>query len=385
MTGTVTAANRYDAERILVGHNLIALDVVPEKKTGSPLLFWNKKFKLKDKLIFARQLATMISAGLPLVKAITIVSSQARNDYIKGIYQNIYKDLEEGESFSAALSKHSQAFDRVFVSVINSGETTGKLDVVLEQLARQLENDNNFIGKVKSIMYYPAFILLALIGVGTYMMVSVVPQLKSLFDQAGADLPMATKILLFLSDFIVNDWWIVLILIVVTGLLLRFFLISEVGTRTVSRVQLLLPGMKGLFEGVYISRFTRTMQMLIGAGIPLLDALKTASSMMKNELYEDGIAVVMNKVEKGVPLSRELLKNPVFPPLLGQMAAVGEETGQLDKVLGKVADYYEEETSTRIKTISSLIEPIVLLIIGAGVAFLVFAILLPIYNLTRLQ
>jgi type II secretory pathway component PulF len=150
-------------------------------------------------------------------------------------------------------------------------------------------------------------------------------------------------------------------------------------------MQLTLPVTKNLAEGIYISRFSRTMQMLLGAGVPLLDALKTCSSMMRNDLYEDGILAVTDKVEKGVPLSTELLKNPIFPPLLGQMAAVGEETGQLDGVMGRIADYYEEDASERIKVISSLIEPIVLLIIGCGVAFLVFAILVPVYNLTKVS
>ena len=174
-------------------------------------------------------------------------------------------------------------------------------------------------------------------------------------------------------------------IVVVLVIALRAFLATELGSKTLSRLQLMLPGVKKISEGIYVSRFARTMEMLIGAGVPLLDALRTGATMMKNELYEEGIAEVINKVEKGIPLSTELLINPVFPPLLGQMAAVGEETGQLNKVLGKVADYYEEETSGKVKAISSLIEPVVLLIIGAGVAFLVFAILMPIYDLTKIQ
>lgn len=384
VTGTVKAPSQYDAEKILVNHGLVSSEMLPEKRKGFNFKI-GSKINGKDRVVFSRQLATMISAGLPLAKAITVLSTQARTPRLKNIYLSIYRDLEEGSSFSSALIQHPEMFDRVFISVINSGETTGKLEVVLDQLARQLENDNNFASRIKGVLYYPAFIFIALVGVATYMMLAVIPQLKVMFEQADTQLPIATRMLLWLSDFFTHYWWSVIIII--TGLVIgiRFILNTEFGLSYLNRLQLSLPVIKNLAEGVYISRFARTMQMLLSAGVPLLDALKTCSSMMKNDLYEDGIIVASEKVEKGVPLSTELLKNPVFPPLLGQMAAVGEETGQLDGVMGRVADYYEEETSERIKVISSLIEPAVLLIIGFGVAFLVFAILVPVYNLSKVS
>ncbi|MFA5927224.1 MAG: type II secretion system F family protein [Patescibacteria group bacterium] len=382
VTGTVNAVNQYEAEKILVNHNLVALELVSEKKNQFSFQFLSR-ITLKDKALFARQLATMVSAGLPLTKAMTIVISQARTERIKNIFHSVLNDLEEGSSFSSALAKHPEAFDRVFVSIINSGETTGKLDIVLTQLANQLENDSNFLGKVKSVMYYPIFIVLALVAVATYMVMVIIPQLRTIFDQANMDLPIATRILLGISDFMRANIIITVLILVIAIVIGKIWLSSPSGVRAINFLQITIPVSKELFEGVYIGRFARVMEMLIGAGVPLLDSLRTSAAVLKNEIYEDGIMSVISRVEKGVPLSTEMLKNPIFPQFVGQMVAVGEETGQLDKVLGKIADYYDEEVSSKLKVISSLVEPIVLIVIGVGVAFLVFAVLVPIFNLAH--
>lgn len=384
VTGTVKATTQFDAEKILIHHGLVPMELISEQKKRFSLPFGHR-VTMQDKAVFARLLATMISSGLPLIKAITIVAAQARNDYLKSTYGSIYKDLEEGYSFSRSLAKYPDVFDRIFVSVINSGENTGKLDVVLVQLADQLERENTFMSKVRGALYYPALILIAMVGVGTYMLVAIIPQLTKIFEESGAKLPLATQLLISLSHFVIGYWWLIIVLLVAGVLLLRIWLLSDAGTRSLNLLQIEMPGIKQVTEGVYVGRFARTMAMLVGAGVPLLDSLRTSASMMNNEIYEDNIMSITTRVEKGVSLSSELVKSSVFPQLVGQMVSVGEETGQLDKVLGKVADYFEGETATRMQTLSTLIEPVVLAIIGAGVAFLVFAILLPIYNLAQIQ
>ena len=327
----------------------------------------------------------MISAGLTLTKSISIIAKQARNDRLKSIYHQVYRDLEEGYSFSSALAKHPDAFDRVFVAIVKSGETTGNLERVLSETATRLENDSNFISKIKGAMLYPAFILCALIAIGSYMMIKVIPQLKTVFEQAGTNLPLVTRALIVVSDFLANRWWIVLILIIIIVILVRYWIISDVGGRTVNKWEITRPGVKGLATGIYMSRFARVMEMLITAGVPLIDTLKIASSTMNNQIYEEGVNEMIVEVERGVPLSVPIMKNATFPVLVGQMVSVGEQTGKLDQVLTKVAEYYEEETSQRIRTLSTLIEPIILVIVGLGVAFLVFAVLLPIYTIAQIQ
>lgn len=383
LTGTVKAENDLDAEEILLRHGLSVIDMVQEK--GFSIRFFQSRITMKDKALFARQLSTMVSAGLELSKAIKVSTAQARTDRIRSMLLDIYNDLEEGNSFSASLAKHSDAFDPVFISVVAAGEATGKLDVVLKQLADQLENDNNFVAKIRGAMYYPAFILCALVGIASYMLVKVVPQIKGLFDSAHTKLPAATRALLAISNFMIHSWWIALIVAVGLIIFLRYWAGSKSGGKVRDMLQIKLPVIKNLYENIYMYRFSRVMSMLVGTGVPLLEALKIAATTMNNGIYERSIARIIGQVEKGVPLSVQLSKDPIFPQLIGQMAAVGEETGQLDNVFSKVADYYEDASEQMVRTVSTLIEPAILLVIGAGVAFIVFAILVPIYQISQLQ
>jgi type II secretory pathway component PulF len=227
------------------------------------------------------------------------------------------------------------------------------------------------------------FIFGVLIIAGIAMLTFVVPKLKSMFDSAGGDLPIITKILLGLSAFFQVWWWLVLIIFAGGIVFIINWIKTDAGSRVFHNLQITLPGLKNIYEGMYMYRFTRIMSMLIGAGVPLLDALRIGGSVIDNVIYEDSLSYISSQVEKGVPLSVELLKDPFFPPLIGQMVAVGEETGELDKVLGKVSDYYEESTTDITKTISSLVEPAVLVIVGLAVAFMVFAIYLPIYQINQ--
>lgn len=384
ISGTVTANNDFEAEKILFDNKLIAMDLVPERSLNVGA-FFKSKVTPKDRALFARQLATMVGAGLTLTKSVSVAANNARNDKLKQIFFSIYKDLEEGSPFSAALAKHPEAFDRVFISVVKSGETTGNLDTVLSQSADRLENDNDFVSKIKGAMYYPAFIFIALIGIAIYMMIKVIPQLETLFTKSGAPLPVATRFLLWLSHFMSSKWWLVLIILVVLIFAIRAWYMSETGARAISRFQLTFPGIKNLSTGVYMTRFSRIMEMLIKSGVPLLDALKIISSTINNHLLEEQINQMVVEVERGVPLSTPMQRSTHFPKLIGQMISVGEQTGKLDQVLSKVAQYYEDETSNTIKSLSSLIEPVILLIVGAGVAFLIFAILLPIYQVAQYQ
>lgn len=385
VSGSVNAENEAAAETILVKNNLVALEIIPAQ---APSVFsFGRLFNKvtgKDKALFARQLATMIQAGLTLPKAIKIASTQTRNDYVRNVYLDVYKDLSEGAQFSAALAKHPQAFDRVFVSVVGAGESTGKLDVVLAQLASQLENDNNFAGKVKGAMYYPAFILVALILIGAYMLVKVVPTLKGIFDAQGAALPWSTRMLMSTSDFMQAYWYIVLAIVVAAAVFMRYYITSDAGGTLKDNIELGIPGLNKIFKGMYMYRMTQVLAMLLGAGVPMLTSLKICASAVGNGVYEDAMLDVAKHVERGVPLSSQLLKEPIFPQIIGQMASVGEETGQLDEVMEKVSQYYKEETDQLVKTLSTLIEPIILVIMGIGVAFLVFSVLVPIYQISSL-
>ncbi|HLC44075.1 MAG TPA: type II secretion system F family protein [Patescibacteria group bacterium] len=381
VTGTVRAPDQSAAEKILITHNLVAIDIIPEKSKGVVGGLFVRKVSAKDKAVFSRQLATMLSAGLSLTRAINILIKQAKNERLKTIFTEIYRDLEEGFSFSSALAKHPEVFDRVYISVVSSGESTGRLDVVLTELADEVENDNAFMNKVKGSLYYPVFIFCVLIAAGFLLMIFVVPKLKSIFDQAGENLPLATRVLIGVSNFFTSWWWLAVILMIGLIVFIKYWIETESGKEFFNKLQIKTPGLKNIFEGVAMYRFTRVLSMLVGSGVPLLDALKTGSAVVDNVIYEEAIVEVAHQVEKGVSLSTQLLKDDLFPPLIGNMVAVGEETGELDKVLAKVSKYYEESTSDLTKTISSMVEPAVLVLIGLAVAFMVFAIYLPLYSL----
>ncbi|MEI8143186.1 MAG: type II secretion system F family protein [Candidatus Berkelbacteria bacterium] len=381
VTGSVSAENQSLAESVLIRHNLVPVNMMLEHKILKVDNWFKPTVSVKEKAVFSRQLATMLSSGISLTKAISMLAAQAAKPYLKSIFLEVYKDLEEGFNLSGALAKHPDVFDRLYISIVASGESTGKLDVVLDQLSKKLEADHNFMSKVRGALYYPAFILIVMLLIGTYMMASVVPKLATVFEQSGKALPISTQILLAMSGFMASYWWVVILGLLVIFLLVRFWLSSESGARWWNRFELEMPGLRQMTENVAMTRFSRVMAMLIEAGVPLLDALKIGATIMNNVIYEEAIVLASQQVEKGVPLSVQMSKDPVFPVLLSQMMSVGEETGELGKILDKVAIYYEENSEENIKIISTLVEPVVLVIIGAAVAFLVFSILLPIYSI----
>lgn len=344
--------------------------------------FFNR-VSVKDKAFLSRQLATMLSSGLPLDRAVSILASQSRKKIIKDTLEAINKDLESGQKFSAAIARHPKVFDRVYVNIIISGEAVGKLAEVLVRLADQLEKENNFTGKIQGAMLYPIFITLAMIGVMILMMVKVVPQLKEIFIESGVELPWATKLLVSTSQFIINYWWICLLVLVGFIIIIRLFLVSKPGIYLLNKIQINLPW--GIGKDVYMARFSRTLGMLVQAGTPIIEAVKITAEVMNNTIYKNSLFYVAEQLERGIPMSVPLEKDPYFPLIIPQMVMVGEQTGQLDRVLGNLARYYENQTDDKIKGLTSLFEPALIVIIGTGVGFVVFSILGPIYSIVQLQ
>lgn len=340
-----------------------------------------KRVSSKDKAFIARQLATMLSSGLPISESLRVLRDQSRSAYLKSAFDDIVKLIEEGYSLSNSISHHPKVFNRVFVAVVRSGESSGKLETVLEQLAAQLENDTNFIGKIKGAMLYPAFILLAMIIVVILMGVKVIPQLKGIFLEAGSDLPLTTRMMIRISDFLVKYWWAVLLALIAAGIGLKMWLSSPSGKIFWDKLQLKIPG--GIIKSVYMARFTRTMGMLIEAGLPIIEAIDIVAEVMDNAVYAQSLKETAGQVKRGVPMSRPLANDQNFPPIVSQVVNVGEQTGELDKILKKLADFYETDVNSKISGLSSLVEPMVMVVLGIGVAFIVFSILMPIYNISQ--
>ncbi len=381
--GEVQATNETVAEKLLLRNKLVVTSLEPER-SALAALFMVGRISVRNRSQFARQLATMIDAGLPLVQALSIILMQTKNASMHSIISSVIRDIEGGYSFSTALARHPLAFDRIFISIVHSGETTGKLDAVLLELATQLEKDSAFAGKLKSALAYPVFIVSAMIGVGVLMMIKVIPTIKGIFDEAGAELPFATRLLIGISDSMVKYWYIFIIATVGLLLLIRLGLATPSGKIFKDRFVLKAPIISGTVVSAMMARTTRTLGLLVGAGIPILESLRIVSDVVNNVVYKSGLDEVRAEVERGIPMSAPLMNNSNFPVLFGQMVAVGEQTGRVDTMLGNLAKYYTSETEDKLKNVSSLIEPIVMVILGFGVAVLIFAILIPIYNIASI-
>ena len=336
-----------------------------------------------ERAFLARQLATMVNSGLPLDRGVGVLLTQMKKPVLRAALQGILQDLEAGSAFSAALAKHPIVFDEIFVSVVVSGETVGKLAEVLDQLATQLEKQSDFSSKVRGALMYPAFILVAMLIVGAITMTRVIPQLEGIFKESGAKLPFATQVLISISNFLLHDWFYVILLAVGAVVGLRFFFSTPTGHRLLDQTAVRLPYEQGI--DIYMARFARTLGMLVQAGTPIIKALDVTGAVINNSLYRDVMLDVRQQVERGIPLSVPLTESKLFPAIASQMILVGEQTGRLDEVLLKMAQYYETQSEDKIKNVSSLLEPVIIVIIGLAVGFMVYSILVPIYNVAQIQ
>lgn len=383
VTGSLVASDEVEAEAILQKNSMIMVDIEPAHSIRINSFF--NRFPLREKMIFTRQLSTMVSAGIAAPKAIAVIATQTQNEFAKSVYYHLIDDLEQGLQLSVAMSKYPNHFSQVMISVIRSGEQTGQLDEVLNQLAKQLERDNMLSSKVRNAMIYPAIVILAMLGIGIFMMIFVIPKFKAIFASAKVDLPWSTQALIGFSDSVVSYWYFYFIVLVFLVLAVRAFLISDYGRYFFDELKLKIPVFSKVVEGVYMARFSQTLAMMNKSGVPILESIKIISTVMDNQVYNEGLRMATAQVERGLPLSSQLSKNPNFPVLVSQMIGVGEQTGQLEGVMDKLGKFYEEETDEKIKGLASLIEPVVMILLGIGVAFIVISVITPIYKIAQIQ
>ncbi|QQG50002.1 MAG: type II secretion system F family protein [Candidatus Berkelbacteria bacterium] len=340
-----------------------------------------RRVSASDKAFIARQLAVMIESGLPITQAIRSLIEQTVNPSVEEALGVILKDLENGYKFSDAIKKHPRIFNTVFVAVIAAGEATGKLDVALDLLATEQERDQRFRGRVIGALLYPAFIVGAMIIVAIIMVTRIVPALESVFKEANVDLPWMTRVVIGITNSLINYWWLYIIgIIVVVAWFLRW-LHSDEGKRSFNNLVLRLPAFGLLIRNLEMARFTGIFALMVQSGVPIIHAIESVAQVLDNEIYREALLNVARNVERGSPIAQSMTKYDVFPPTVTQMVAVGEESGKLEQVLYRLSTYYEAETDQNIKNVTALTEPVVFIVVGLGVAFLVFSIIVPIYNL----
>lgn len=382
-SGKVEAGKASDAARLLRERGLVVIKLSPERMSllGIMKKFTNK-VTLADIAVFTRQFSTMITAGLPITDALMIIRSQSRPG-LRPVVAQILSDVESGSSLAAALGKHPKIFSAVYVALVRAGEEGGVLDKVLLRLADNLESQREFVAKVKGAMVYPAIVVVGMLVVGAVMMIFVVPRLTGLYSEFQAELPFATKALISASGFLTRFWWLIPVAAAGAVWGLGRFAATGAGRVRIDSWKLKLPVFGTLQKQVILTEFTRTLGLLVGAGISILEGLRIVSGVAGNVIVSDALGRAAGQIEKGFSLAYALsLEREVFPPMLFQMIAVGEETGKLDDTLLKVSRVFEQESEQAVKGLTSAIEPLIMIVLGIGVAFLVIAIIMPIYNLT---
>lgn len=382
VSGLVDAASEELAIDTLKEKNLSIVSLVQESaESGGGFSFILDRVKPKDLVTFSRQLSVLISANVALVQALKILVEQTENIKFKMILSEITDEIDEGSQFSTALLKRPDVFSSFFTNVVKSGETSGKLDEVLNYLADELEKDYDMQGKIKGAMIYPIFVMVLMLTVGVVMMVFVVPQLVEVLEQSGVALPLPTRILIALSDFMVAYWWLLL------GVLVGLFVGYKWAKRKpkFKRVMdifiLRVPVFGPLFQNIYLVRFTRSLQTLIIGGVNISKALGIVAEVVSNSVYSDLIMQSKHEVEDGNSISSAFKGNKNVPKIVPQMMNVGEKTGKLDEVLKRITEFYSREINNTVANLMVLMEPAIMVMMGIGVGIMVAAIILPMYQM----
>jgi len=335
-------------------------------------------------VLTTRQLATLVKAGMPLLRSLRTVSDQLDPGPLRDVFTAIAADVESGVKFSEALASHPRWFPPFYVNMVRAGEIGGLLDEILKRLAELLEKQARLRERVKSALMYPAFVMVAAVGILTVLMVFVVPTFIGMFTELGSALPLPTRILVAACDVIRGWWWMVLLALAGLVGLVRLTLRTRAGRRLVDRAILAAPVFGSLVERLLISRFARTFGTLIASGVPILSALETVRATVTNVVIDEALQEVERSLKVGESLARPLELSGVFPPLVTRMVALGEETGQLDRMLMQVADSYEEEVEVQLGGLTQLLEPFLIVFVGGVVGFIVIAMFLPLISLTKL-
>lgn len=383
VVGEVEALNVNEAARLVRERKLFVISI--KSKVDSPFDLvrrWRERVTSGDVTTFTRQIATMINAGLPITEALLILRTQSQGSMQKIIAQ-VLADVEAGESLSQAMGRHSRVFSKTYMALIRSGEVGGVMDTVLSRLADSLEKQQEFNGRVKGALIYPVVIVMGMIVVSFIMMVFVIPKLLSLYTDFNATLPLPTLILISVSGFFIKFWWLVVILAGIGAYVFKTFKSTPAGRRQIDSFIFKIPIFGELQRQVILTELTRTLSLMVGAGVPILEALTITSDVVGNSIISDALKDSAQEVERGFPVAFAFGRHSeAFPYILSQMIAVGEETGKMDEVLTKLSHIFEVESDEKVKNLTSSIEPLVMVMLGLGVGFLVIAVILPIYNLT---
>ncbi len=392
-SGSIISGSQEASSRKELADSLFAKDLTPisiESVTaGKPLgkalsLLPMGRVSLKERVLFSRQFATMISAGIPIVRSLNVLKDQTSSKPLQTALTQIAKQVESGSTLAEALGRFPRIFNPVYVSMVHAGEIGGMLDNVLERLADQMEKDSELTSKVRGAMVYPTLIFFVMTAAFIFIMVVVVPQLKAVFDQVNTELPWNTKLLLSMADTMTKyGIYVGVAIVAVVFFLIRLIHSNQSARHTWHALLLHIPILGTVLRKINLARFARTLGALLGAGIPVLEALKVVTSSLGNVILQDELTKASTAVKNGASLAKTLHASKEFPPIVSEMIAIGEETGELEKILSKLAEFYDKEVTAVVANISSIIEPLMLMVMGTLVGFIIVSVIGPLYQLTN--
>ncbi len=387
-TGSQEAASETELAHVLRNEGFILTSfrlIGPAAQAKRSLLSLLPSFKrvpLIEKVVFAQHLAVMVGAGLSLTRALEALGLQTRNKKLAEVIKGTNEEIKKGNSLASALAKYPKIFSELFINMVRVGESAGNLEEVLRLLADQMKKDHDLQSRVKSAMIYPAVILIAMIGIGAIMMVTIVPKLSAVFKELKIQLPFTTRVIIGISDFLSHYWFFAILGIIILIPVFRMILKTRTGKRTIDLAIINLPIFGNIVKKVNSARLARILSSMIKSGIPIVQALQIASGTLDNYLFQKSLEYAAQEVQKGQALSlamKSYLK--IYPPIVSQMIEVGEETGSLEEILTRLADFYEEDVANITKGLTSIIEPILMIIIGAAVGFFAVSMLQPMYSM----
>lgn len=377
----VQADSESAAAKLLIEQGMMPLSITEVGENTSILARFTGRITNKDKILFLRQLSTLIGAGLPLAQSLYTVLEQTQNKEMQGVVEEIIADIEGGHTLADAFGKHPEVFDKVVLALVAAGEASGTLDEALKRVAAQKEKDAAMMSKIRGAMVYPAIVLLVIMAVMIFMLVAVVPQVAKLYDDMNKQLPLLTAVMIAAANFIINFWFVVIIVAAIVIYFSHQYFKTESGIKMQDTLKLNVPIFSGMFRKLYMARFTRTGQTLLATGVAMLDMMRISSESVNNTIISASIDRAAEKVKGGKALSASLKPEEYVLPMVPQMIKIGEQSGKIDEMMGKTAQVYEDELDEEIKAISTAIEPVLMVVLAVFAGGMVAAILFPIYSL----
>ena len=381
--GSVDARTKDLAVSLLKGQGMYVISIQEKKETIFDTFLNFRGVSQGDVVTFTRQFSTMISAGLPISRALEVLAAQTQSQNFKKIIYDILRNVEGGASLSTALGRYPEVFSVTYQALVKAGESSGKMDVILKRLADNMEAQRDLNARFKGAMIYPMVVLIAMVGVFVVLMVFVVPKLAEMYTSMDVELPIVTRIMISTSDFMVKNIVMLSIIVAAVVLAIRYYAKSDKGKYYIAEITMRLPVFGKINKDKDFAQFSKTLALLINSAVPIVEALGIVSTVMSSPTFRMAVLNAARQGEKGTSLSSFFKSSEHFPPLLSQMANVGEETGKMDEVLDRVATYYEGEVDNKVKGLSAALEPIILIILGVMVGFLIISIITPIYKITQ--